>query len=72
MTTREHPTATDCARDRQRHRRPRGLRQARGLGVRRLADQSYVAKRSRRLVRVLQMLFGFRGPTREFTRGELV
>lgn len=43
-----------------------------GLGVRRLADQWYVAKRSRRFVRVLQMLFGFRGPTREFTRGEIV
>ena len=43
-----------------------------GLGVRRLADQWYVAKRSRRFVRVLQILFGFRGPTREFTRGEIV
>ena len=43
-----------------------------GLGVRRLADQWYVAKRSRRFVRVLQFLFGFRGPTREFTRGEIV
>ena len=43
-----------------------------GLGVRRLADQWYVGKRSRRFVRVLQFLFGFRGPTREFTRGEIV
>ena len=43
-----------------------------GLGVRRVADQWYVAKRSRRFVRVLQILFGFRGPTREFTRGEIV
>ncbi|CAN5812466.1 FAD-dependent oxidoreductase [soil metagenome] len=43
-----------------------------GLGVRRVADPWYVAKRSRKLVRVLQLLFGFRGPTREFKRGEIV
>ncbi len=43
-----------------------------GLGVRRLGDQWYVAKRSRRFVRVLQMLFGFRGLAREPTRGEIV
>ncbi len=43
-----------------------------GLGVRRAADQWYVRKRSRRFVRVLQILFGYRGPVRDFDSDEIV
>ena len=43
-----------------------------GLGVRRAADQWYVRKRSRRFVRLLQFVFGFRGPLRDFAPDEIV
>ncbi|GAC1351789.1 MAG: hypothetical protein NVS3B20_00450 [Polyangiales bacterium] len=42
------------------------------LGVRRAADQWYVRKRSRKFVRLLQLLFGYRGTLRDFDPNEIV
>ncbi len=43
-----------------------------GLGVRRAADQWYVRRQSPRLVRLLQMLFRYRGTVLEFEPGRIV
>ncbi|HEU4403833.1 MAG TPA: FAD-dependent oxidoreductase [Polyangiaceae bacterium] len=43
-----------------------------GLGVRRAADQWYVRKRSKALVRVLRFVFGYRGLVRDFDPDEIV
>jgi len=43
-----------------------------GLGVRRAADQWYVSKQSPTLTRMLQKVFGYRGPVLEFEPGQIV
>jgi pyruvate/2-oxoglutarate dehydrogenase complex dihydrolipoamide dehydrogenase (E3) component len=43
-----------------------------GLGARRAADQWYVRKQSPTLVRLLQRVFGYRGPVLEFEPGQIV
>ncbi len=43
-----------------------------GLAVRRAADQWYVQKQSATLVRVLQFLFGYRGPVNEYQPGQII
>ena len=43
-----------------------------GLGVRRAADQWYVQKQSPNLVRLLQWVFGYRGPVNRYEPGMVV
>ncbi|HUF07947.1 MAG TPA: FAD-dependent oxidoreductase [Rhodothermales bacterium] len=43
-----------------------------GLGVRRAADQWYVQKQSPNLVRLLQWVFGYRGPVNRYEPGTVV
>jgi pyruvate/2-oxoglutarate dehydrogenase complex dihydrolipoamide dehydrogenase (E3) component len=43
-----------------------------GLGVRRAADQWYIRKQSATFVRVLQALFGYRGPIPKFDPARIV
>ena len=43
-----------------------------GLGVRRVADQWYVQKYSPRLVRVLQRVFGYRGPLQDIGPDDII